>query len=157
MLLVILTESKLLELFTKKELHKENQKEFRVINYKLNGKATIALLIAALIKEEIIQRSEYFPEPKYYGGRVKVDLDLSNFAAKVDLEKATGVDTSNFVWKVDIASIKSEVAKLDTDKLEKVPTGWNSLKSKVDKLDVKIDAYNGKSQIFKVKYLILLT
>ena len=64
MLLVILTESKLLELFTKKELHKENQKEFRVINYKLNGKATIALLIAALIKEEIIQRSECLPEPK---------------------------------------------------------------------------------------------
>ena len=128
-----------------------------MINYKLNGKATIALLIAALIKEEIIQRNEYFPEPKYYGGRVKVDLDLSNFAAKVDLEKATGVDTSNFVWKVDTASLKSEVAKLDTDKLEKVPTGWNSLKSKVDKLDIKLDAYNGKSQIFKVKYLILLT
>ena len=85
------------------------------------------------------------------------DLDLSNFAAKVDLEKATGVDTSNFVWKVDTASLKSEVAKLDTDKLEKVPTGWNSLKSKVDKLDIKLDAYNGKSQIFKVKYLILLT
>ena len=36
--------------------------------------------------------------------------------------------------KSDLASLKCEVDKLDIDKLEKVPTGLNSLKSKVDKL-----------------------
>ena len=40
--------------------------------------------------------SEYFPEPKSFGGRVKVELDLSNYATKVDLKNATGVDLSKF-------------------------------------------------------------
>ena len=80
--------------------------------------------------------SEYFPEPKSSGERVKVELDLSNYATKADLKNATGVDTSKFAKNVDLASLKSEVDKLDIDKLEKVPTGLNSLKSKVDKLDV---------------------
>ena len=38
--------------------------------------------------------SEYFPESKSLGGRVKVELDLSNYAAKADLKTATGVNTS---------------------------------------------------------------
>ena len=41
-----------------------------------------------------------------------------------------------FAKKVDLTSLKSEVVGLDIDKLEKVPTGKNRLKSKVDKLDV---------------------
>ena len=40
--------------------------------------------------------SEYIPEPKSLGGRVKVELDLSNYATKVDLKNATGVDLSKF-------------------------------------------------------------
>ena len=67
--------------------------------------------------------SENFPEVKSSGGRVKVELDLSNYATKVDLKNATGVDTSKFAKKVDLASLKSEV-----DKWEKVPTCLNSLK-----------------------------
>ena len=42
----------------------------------------------------------------------------------------------NLLKKVDLTSLKSEVEKLDIDKLEKVPTGLSSLKSKVDILDV---------------------
>ena len=37
--------------------------------------------------------SEYFPEPKSSGGRVKVELDLSNYATKADSKNATSVDT----------------------------------------------------------------
>ena len=80
--------------------------------------------------------SEYFSKPKLFRGKVKVELDLSNYTTKADLKKTTGVDTSKFSKKVNLASLKSEVDKLDTDKLEKVPTGLNSLKGKVDKLDV---------------------
>ena len=40
--------------------------------------------------------SEYFPESKSSGERVKVELDLSNYATKTDLKNATGVDTSDF-------------------------------------------------------------
>ena len=80
--------------------------------------------------------SEYFPEPKYEGGKVKVELDLSNYATKADLKNATGVDTSKFAKKVDLASLKSNVDKLDIDKLKNVPTNLSNLKSKVDKLDI---------------------
>ena len=80
--------------------------------------------------------SEYFPELKSSGERVKVELDLSNYATKADLKNATGVDTSKFAKKVDLASLKSNVDKLDIDKLKNVPTNLSNLKSKVDKLDV---------------------
>ena len=79
--------------------------------------------------------SEYFPEPKSSGGRVKVELDLSNYATKADLKNATGVDTSKFVKKTDLANLKSDVDKLDIDELKNVPSNLNNLKSKVDKLD----------------------
>ena len=40
--------------------------------------------------------SEYFPQPKYLGKNVKVELDLSNYSTKTDLKNVTGVDTSSF-------------------------------------------------------------
>ena len=79
--------------------------------------------------------SEYFPEPKSAGRRVKVELDLSN-ATKSDLKNAAGFDTSNFANKVDLVNLKSNVDKLDIDKLKDVPTNSSDLESKVDTLDV---------------------
>ena len=80
--------------------------------------------------------NEYFPGPKSLGGRVKVELDLSNYATKADLKNETGVDTSNFAKKVDLANLKSDVDKLDIDKLKNLPTNLSNFKSKADKLDV---------------------
>ena len=37
--------------------------------------------------------AEYFPKLKSFGGKVKVELDLSNYATNADLKNATGVDT----------------------------------------------------------------
>ena len=80
--------------------------------------------------------SEYSPEPKSLGGRVKVEVDMSNYATKADLKNATGVNTSKFAEKVDLESLKSNVDKLDIDKLKNVPSNSGNWKSKVDKLDV---------------------
>ena len=74
----------------------------------------------------------YFP--KTYAcskNKLKVEFDLSNHATKSDSKKATGVHTSNFAKKSDSAGLKSDI-----DQLEKVPTGLNSSKSKVDEIDV---------------------
>ena len=95
---------------------------------------------------------------------------------KKDLKNATGVDTSSFAKKVDLASLKSYVDKLDIDKLKNVPSGLGSFKSKVGKLDVdklvpvpvdlsklvKMMSLKKmyimlRSKILKIKYLILLT
>ena len=51
--------------------------------------------------------NEYFLEPKSLGRRVKVELDLSNYATKADLKSAAGCDTSSFAKKVGLAYLKS--------------------------------------------------
>ena len=80
--------------------------------------------------------SEYISEQKSLDGIVKVELDLSNYATKADLKNATGIDTSKFAVKVDLANLKFNVDKLDIDNLENVRTSLINMKSKVDKLDV---------------------
>ena len=39
-------------------------------------------------------------------------------------------------WKVDLVNLKSDVDKLNIDKLKNVPNNLSNLKSKADKLDV---------------------
>ena len=63
--------------------------------------------------------SEYFPLPKYLGGRVKVELDMTNYTTKSDLINDTGAGTSKFAKKVDLSSLKSNVDKSDINKLKK--------------------------------------
>ena len=79
--------------------------------------------------------SEYFAEAKYSGCWVINELDLSNYATKSDLKIATGVDTSIFAKKVDLANLRSNVDKLDIDKFKNVSITLSNLKRKVDKLD----------------------
>ena len=80
--------------------------------------------------------SEYFLKAKSLGGKVKDELNLSNYATKGDLRNSTGADTSKFPKRADLANLKSNIDKLDVDKLKNSPSGLSSLKSKVDKLDV---------------------
>ena len=49
--------------------------------------------------------SEYFSESESSGRRVKVQLDLCNYVGKVDFKNATGVNTSKFAKKVDLANL----------------------------------------------------
>ena len=65
--------------------------------------------------------SKYFSKPKYFGGKLKVELDLSNYATKADFKNATGADTSEFAKKTDLANFKSDVDKFDVNKLKKCP------------------------------------
>ena len=74
--------------------------------------------------------SEYFLEPKSVKGKIKIELDLSNYATKADFKNATDVDTSKFAKKIDLASLKS-----NKDKFKHLPTNLSNLKSKVAILD----------------------
>ena len=49
---------------------------------------------------------------------------------------ATGVHTPSFAKTVDLANLRSDVDKLDSDKIKNLPTNLNNLKSKVVKLGV---------------------
>ena len=57
---------------------------------------------------------------------------MSSYATKTDLKNATGIDKSSFAKKVDLASLKSNVDKLDIDKLKNVPTNLSNSKSKIE-------------------------
>ena len=51
--------------------------------------------------------SQYFPKPfRSFGGNINVKVDLSNYATETDLKNVTHVDTSNFLLKVTLASLK---------------------------------------------------
>ena len=81
--------------------------------------------------------SQYFPKQyEPFGGDINLKIDLSNYATKVDLRSATGIDASKLATKSDLVSFKTEVDKLDIDKLKSVPTNLSNLKNKVGKLGI---------------------
>ena len=60
--------------------------------------------------------SQYFPKPyEPFGGDINVKADLSNYAAKGDTKNISHVDTSSFALKRNLASLKTEIDKLDID------------------------------------------
>ena len=59
-------------------------------------------------------------------GEEIVETCLRKRIAKKDLKNATGIDKSSFAKKVDLASLKSNVDKLDIDKLKNVPTNLSN-------------------------------
>ena len=72
--------------------------------------------------------SQYFPKPyEPFGGDINVKVDLSNYATKADIKNISHVDTSSFALKTNLASLKTEVDKLDIDKLVPVPTDLSKL------------------------------
>ena len=97
----------------------------------------IILLIVGLIKKTLYKMSQCFPKPyEPFGGEINVKIDLSNYATKDDIKNTTHVDTSGFALKANIANLKTDVNKLDVDKLKGLPKNLNILKTKVNKLDI---------------------
>ena len=85
--------------------------------------------------------SQFFPKPfRNFGGNINVKVDLSDYATKTHLKNVTQLDTSSFALKTNLANLKTEVDKLDIDKLVPVPTDLSKL-SNVVKNDVvkKVD------------------
>ena len=95
--------------------------------------------------------SRYFPKPfnSYFGDSIKVNINLSNYATKTDLNSVTHVDTSSFALKTNLTNLKTEVDKLEIDKSAPVPVDLSKLSDVVnndvvkntvhDKLVAKVD------------------
>ena len=78
--------------------------------------------------------SQYFPKPfRNFGGNINVKVDLSNYATKTDIKNVSHVDTSNFALKTNLANLKTEVDKLDIEKLVSIPTDLSKLSNVVKK------------------------
>ena len=107
--------------------------------------------------------NHYFPKPyDPFGGDINVKFDLSNYATKADIKNISHVDTSSFALKTNLASLKTEVDKLDIDKLAPVPVDLSKLSDAVKndvvkktvyhKLDAKVNNIDTSDFVLKTKY-----
>ena len=107
--------------------------------------------------------SKFFPKPyKPFGRNINVKVDLSNYATKTDIKNISHVDTSSFALKTNLANFKTEVDKLDIDKLVPVPVDLRKLsdvvkndvvkKTAYDKLVVNVNNIDTSGFVLKTKY-----
>ena len=115
------------------------------------------------MKALLLQMSQNFPKPfRSSGGNIKVKVDLSNYATKTDLKNVKRIDTSRFAPKTNLANLKTEVDKLDIDKLVPVPVDLSKLsdvvkndvvkKTVYDKLVAKVDNIDTSNFALKTNY-----
>ena len=118
----------------------------------LNGKVMIIHLIVRLItKKYCYIKMSYFPIYGHSKDKIEIKLDLFNYATKSDLQNVTGVDASQSAKKDDLANLKTEVdkldidklAKLDADKLKTVPINFKKFNDVADKKVIEKDVYDG--------------
>ena len=86
----------------------------------------------------------YYSPYKSSSNNFKVELDLTNYAIKTDLKNITHVDVSSFASKTNLAELKTEVDKIDVDKLKTTPTDLAILSNVVKNDIVKKTDYNSK-------------
>ena len=99
---------------------------------------------------------------KRFDGDISVKVDLSNYATITDLKNVSHVDVSSFALKSNLASLKTEVDKIDADKLKTVPVDLAKLgnvikndvikKTKYGKLVAKINGIDNTNFVSRIKY-----
>ena len=101
--------------------------------------------------------NQYFSKPyEPFGGDINVKVGLSNYATKTGLKNVSHVDVSSFV-----SSLKTDVDKLDIDKLVPVPVDLSKLsnviknvvkKTEYNKLVTKVDSIDTTNFVKKTEY-----
>ena len=88
--------------------------------------------------------SQYFPKlfNSHFGDSIKVKIDLSNYATKKDIKNISHGDTSIFALKTNLTNLKTEVDKLDIEKLVPSPVDLSKLSDAVKNDVVKETVYN---------------
>ena len=81
----------------------------------------------------------YYPPYKSSRNNVNVELELTNYATKTDLKNTTHVDVRSFASKTNLAALKTELDKIDTDKLKTAPTDLAKLTNVIENDVIEID------------------
>ena len=95
-------------------------------------------------KRVYYKMSTYYPRYKNSSNNIKVELDLTNHATKTDLKNITHVDTSSYALKTNLEALKSEVDKIDINKLKTPSVDLAKLTNAVESDLVKKTDYNTK-------------
>ena len=92
--------------------------------------------------------------PPYNNSRekIKVELDLSNYATKNDIKNITQVDISSYATKTNLAALKTEVDKIDTGKLKTVPDDLAKLTNVVKNEVVKKTDFSADNYVTRTKF-----
>ena len=88
--------------------------------------------------------TQYYPQYRNSSNNIKVKLDLVNYATKTDLNNITHADVISFASKTNLAALKTEVDKIDTDKLKTTPADLPKLTNAIENDVVKKTDYNTK-------------
>ena len=96
--------------------------------------------------------STYYPPYKSSGNNIKVELDLSNYATKNDLKNITHTDASSFASKTNLSALKTEVDKIDTDKLKTVPDDLAKLSNVVENEVNKKTDFSADNYVTRTKF-----
>ena len=92
----------------------------------------------------------YYPPYRSSSNNIKVELDLANYATKDDVKNITHVDVSSFTSKTNLAALKTELDKIDADKLKTAPTDLAKLTNAIEndvvkKTDAKVTSIEAQT------------
>ena len=102
--------------------------------------------------KRVYYKMSYYPPYKSSSYNIKVELDLSNYATKDDVKKITHVDVSSYATKTNLAALKTEVDKIDTDKLKTVPDDLAKLSNVVKNEVVKKTNFSADTYVTRTKF-----
>ena len=96
--------------------------------------------------------STFYPPYKSSSNNIKVELDLTNYATKTDLKNVTHTDVSSFASKTNLSALKTEVDKIDIDKLKTVPDDLAKLSNVVKNEVVKNTDFSADNYVTRTKF-----
>ena len=94
----------------------------------------------------------YYPPYKSSSNNIKVELDLNNYATKADLKNITHTDISSFASKTNLSALKTEVDKINVDKLKAVPDDLAKLSNVVKNEVVKKTDFSADNYVTRTKF-----
>ena len=94
----------------------------------------------------------YYPPYKSSSNNIKVELDLSNYATKDDVKNITHVDVSSYATKTNLAVLKTEVDKIDVDRLKTVSDDLAKLSTVVKNEVVKKTDFSPDTYVTRTKF-----
>ena len=94
----------------------------------------------------------YYPPYKSSSNNIKVELDLSNYTTRDDVKNITNIDVSSYATKTNLAALKTEADKIDTDKLKTVPDDLAKLSNVVKNRVVKKNDFSADTYVTRTKF-----
>ena len=102
--------------------------------------------------ERVYYKMSYYPPYKSSSNNIKVELDLSNYATKDDVKNITLVDVSSYATKTNLEALKTEVDKIDIDKLKTMPDNLAKLSNVVKNEVVKKTDFSADTSVTRTKF-----